>query len=92
MGFSACIYCYTQACALTARFHPYLQPAEARSDGGIFSVALSVDLHPPHLNAHAPYEASILLGVQTFLSLSAHGERKSDCPTYLKRPNILLPM
>jgi len=43
----------TPRCALTAPFHPYrpLSP-EAIAAGGIFSVALSVGLHPPGVTWH----------------------------------------
>lgn len=41
-------YC-NLAYALTARFHPYF-PEPKPGLSGIFSVALSVGFHPPHLH------------------------------------------
>ena len=69
MGFTSRKHCCFLACALTARFHPYLV---CKTLGGIFSVALAVNFRPPHLyvfNKKTSYEASFLLGVQTFLPL-----------------------
>jgi len=47
MGFALQIHCCIYACALTARFHPYQKGFTCF--GGLFSVALSMSLRPPHL-------------------------------------------
>lgn len=47
MGFTLPPLLPVARCALTAPFHPYQQV------GGIFSVALAVDSHPPGITWHA---------------------------------------
>ncbi len=45
VGFAPAAYCYDASGALTARFHPY--PSRLSLAGRLFSVALSMGLHPP---------------------------------------------
>jgi len=46
VGFTLPLLLPAARCALTAPFHPYLK------EGGIFSVALAVDLRPPGVTWH----------------------------------------
>lgn len=71
MGFA--LPCITTK-ARTLLPHVFTLTSSLSAIGGIFSVALSVNISPPHLHSVAQrialsYEASFLFGVQTFLFL-----------------------